>query len=84
MYSLTDKKTIEYLCNKYDFKFKHGLGQNFLKSEEVLLDIVEAAECKNVEYLYVTTFQNDNYRFFADVVDFDIHKKCRELDAYAI
>lgn len=46
--------------------------------------IEEAAECKTVEYLYVTTFQNDNYRFFADVVDFDIHEKCRELDSYTI
>jgi len=46
VYSLTDKKTIEYLCNKYDFKFKHGLGQNFLKSEEVLLDITDAAQCR--------------------------------------
>ena len=44
MYSLTDIKTIEYLCKKYDFKFKHGLGQNFLTAEDVLFAIADAAE----------------------------------------
>ena len=44
MYSLTDIKTIEYLCKKYDFKFKHGLGQNFLTEEDVLFAIADAAE----------------------------------------
>lgn len=44
MYSLTDIKTIDYLCKKYDFKFKHGLGQNFLTEEDVLFAIADAAE----------------------------------------
>ena len=67
-----------YQYVKRDGELRRGYIDGSSKS------IAEAAECKNVEYLYVTTFQNDNYRFFADVVDFDIHKKCRELDAYAI
>ena len=53
MYSLTDKNTIEYLCKKYDFKFKHGLGQNFLKSEDVLFEIVKAADAENCGILEI-------------------------------
>ena len=47
MYSLTDRKTIEYLCKKYDFKFKKGLGQNFLTDEDVLVNVAEAAEIED-------------------------------------
>lgn len=43
MYSLTDKKTIQYLCNKYDFKLKHGLGQNFLLDDDILAQVTKAA-----------------------------------------
>ncbi|MCL2416063.1 MAG: hypothetical protein FWD01_04530 [Defluviitaleaceae bacterium] len=32
------------------------------------------------KYLYVTTFQGDNYRFYEDKAGFDIKKKCEELD----
>lgn len=53
MYSLTDKNTIEYLCKKYDFKFKHGLGQNFLKSDDVLIEIVKAADAENCGILEI-------------------------------
>lgn len=35
---------------------------------------------KEVKYLYVTTFQGDNYRFIESEVPFDIHEKCEELD----
>lgn len=35
---------------------------------------------KNVPYLYVTTYQNDNYTFYQDEVDFDIKAKCKEID----
>lgn len=37
---------------------------------------------KSVEYLYITTDQNDNFTFRADIVKFDIHEKCKELDYY--
>lgn len=47
-------------------------------------DISYVAECKDVDYLYVTTYQNDNYRFVADIAGFDIHAKCMELDSYSI
>ncbi len=47
-------------------------------------DIERVTECKNVDYLYVTTYQNDNYRFVADTAGFDIHAKCKELDTYAV
>jgi len=53
LYSLTDKSTIEYLCKKYDFRLKHGLGQNFLKSDDVLFEIVKAADAENCGILEI-------------------------------
>lgn len=44
----------------------------------------DLVECKNVDYLYVTTYQKDNYRFFADISEFDIHSKCKEIDGYML
>ena len=41
---LTSPKTIREIQNKFGFSFKKGLGQNFLTSRDVLLDIVDAAE----------------------------------------
>ena len=37
---------------------------------------------EKVEYLYVTTYQNDNYKFYANSEDFDIFEKCEELDKW--
>ncbi len=34
------------------------------------------------EYLYVKTFQNENYKFFAIDVSFDVREKCKEMDEY--
>ncbi len=48
MYSLTDKKTIDYLCNKYGFRLKKSLGQNFLNEPEVLYAIADAVEADGV------------------------------------
>lgn len=64
--------------------------KRYVKTNGVISDGETAAKfedvitCKTVKYLYVTTFQNDNYRFYVDMVDFDIHEKCKELDTYAI
>ena len=44
MFKLTDRKIISYLCNKYNIRMKHGLGQNFLCEEWVLGEICNAAE----------------------------------------
>lgn len=41
---LTSPKTIREIQNKFGFSFKKGLGQNFLTSRDVLLDIVDAAK----------------------------------------
>ena len=35
---------IKRIAAKYDFKFKKGLGQNFLSSQEILEEIADAAE----------------------------------------
>lgn len=35
---------------------------------------------KRVKYLYITTYQNDNFIFWEDEVNFDISEKCDELD----
>lgn len=39
-------------------------------------DIVEYRE----EYLYITTFQNDNFVFWESEVSFDIQEKLKEID----
>ena len=36
---------------------------------------------KELHYLYVTTYQKDNYQFKEDEVSFDIFEKCKELDS---
>lgn len=35
-------------------------------------------------YLYVTTYQGDNFRFIEHETDFDIFEKCKELDKYML
>ena len=35
---------------------------------------------KEIEYLYVTTYQNDNYKFYECNVSFDIREKMKEID----
>ncbi len=42
--SFVSPTDIKRIAAKYDFRFKKGLGQNFLTSQEVLEDIAEAAE----------------------------------------
>ncbi|MCL2633028.1 MAG: hypothetical protein FWD34_00780 [Oscillospiraceae bacterium] len=37
---------------------------------------------ENHEYLYITTYQNDNYEFLQFEIDFDIRKKCDDLDKW--
>ena len=44
--------------------------KDFLEEEEPLL--------------YVTTYQGDNFRFVQGAVDFDVHKKCSEIDSYML
>ncbi|MBQ4111043.1 MAG: 16S rRNA (adenine(1518)-N(6)/adenine(1519)-N(6))-dimethyltransferase RsmA [Clostridia bacterium] len=43
MRELTDISVIKEICNKYGFKFKKGLGQNFLTERNVIIDTVEGA-----------------------------------------
>lgn len=35
---------------------------------------------KAIDCLYITTYQNDNYIFRQDEVEFDVHEKCVEID----
>ena len=37
--------------------------------------------CDKMKYLYVTTYSNKNYTFYADRVNFNIYQKCKEIDA---
>lgn len=37
---------------------------------------------KEISYMYVTTYQNDNFKFMQDLEDWDVKKKCAELDKY--
>ena len=54
--------------------YTHNQGyKNYLPLRE---DYVE----KTIEYLYVTTYQNDNYKFYECDVSFDIREKMKEID----
>ncbi|RGD75113.1 16S rRNA (adenine(1518)-N(6)/adenine(1519)-N(6))-dimethyltransferase RsmA [Anaerofustis stercorihominis] len=45
----TNKNTISEITNKYDFRFKKDLGQNFLTDENIVLKIVDSLELKDDE-----------------------------------
>jgi len=45
----TNKNIISEITNKYDFRFKKDLGQNFLTDENIVLKIVDALELKDDE-----------------------------------
>lgn len=38
------------------------------------------AKNNKLEYLYITTYQNDNFKFYAHMCDFDIRDKIHEMD----
>lgn len=46
--NLTSPGTIKGICEKFNFGFSKGLGQNFLLSEDVLRQIADTAECESV------------------------------------
>ncbi len=48
MYSLTERSTIKYLCDKYGFHLKKAFGQNFINDEGVLYDIAEATDSEGI------------------------------------
>jgi 16S rRNA (adenine1518-N6/adenine1519-N6)-dimethyltransferase len=43
--------TISEVARKYDFKFKKGLGQNFLIDDSVLEDVVHGADVNNEDFV---------------------------------
>jgi 16S rRNA (adenine1518-N6/adenine1519-N6)-dimethyltransferase len=43
--------TISEVAKKYDFRFKKGLGQNFLIDDSVLEDVVEGADVNNEDFI---------------------------------
>ncbi|MBU3145914.1 16S rRNA (adenine(1518)-N(6)/adenine(1519)-N(6))-dimethyltransferase RsmA [Clostridium sp. CF012] len=43
--------TISEVAKKYDFKFKKGLGQNFLIDDSVLEDVVDGAEVNEEDFI---------------------------------
>ncbi|WP_302826136.1 16S rRNA (adenine(1518)-N(6)/adenine(1519)-N(6))-dimethyltransferase RsmA [Anaerofustis stercorihominis] len=45
----TNKNTISEITNKYDFRFKKDLGQNFLTDENIVLKIVDSLELADDE-----------------------------------
>lgn len=60
----------EEITKVHDSSYRYGI--------KTTNDIIREPE----EYLYVTTFQGDNYRFFQSSAGFDIHEKLAELDKY--
>lgn len=54
-------------------------GKNCVDNEE--LGASDAMLLRKDKYLYITTYQNDNFVFFECESDFDIDEKCKELDS---
>lgn len=79
--SLADAQAVlgnkQYVIKNGEITIVDASVNAFLRSDELII-------CKDVDYLYVTTFQRDNYRFLADLVNFDVHKKCQEIDKYLL
>lgn len=63
-------------CNTY--KLYKKTGSNEILESDQFSTIDEVVLERRDKYLYITTFQRDNYRFFED--EFNIFEKCRELD----
>ena len=64
-----------YIKSKRDGKIKQGnrdYGAGYMSESDYIK--------KDIPYLYVTTYQNDNYEFWEDEVKFDIKAKCKEID----
>lgn len=53
-------------------------GKNCVDKEELWAS--NAMLLRKDKYLYITTYQNDNFVFFGCESDFDIDEKCNELD----
>lgn len=53
---------------------ENSLGTDALLASDAML-------LRKDKYLYVTTYQNDNFVFFDCESDFDIDEKCNELDS---
>ena len=56
-----------------------AIGLDLLQGEPIYRSVYETKERK---YLYVTTYQNDNYTFYEDIARFNIREKCNELDKW--
>lgn len=54
----------------------NGVAKEMVGFNATIKDVVEK-ECK---YLYLTTYQNDTYKFYETDVDFDLEEKCNEID----
>ena len=50
-----------------------GVTRKVLASDSCIQEYQE-------KYLYITTFQNDNFVFWESEVSFDINEKCKEID----
>jgi CspA family cold shock protein len=73
-YKLMDNTDGSHTYERYHRADKDGiycLERNTEKTDLII---------KDRQYLYITTYQNDNYRFYEDEVGFDINEKVRELD----
>ena len=44
------------------------------------MDHEEDLYVEEIDCLYITTYQNDNYIFRQDESEFDVHEKCAEID----
>lgn len=58
------------------------LGSGTYTDEDKLEQLLKNEyEYKPLPYLYITTYQGDNYQYFQGVCDFDVKEKAEEIDA---
>jgi len=74
--------SMQHYINYGDTSYvKEEYEKKVAKRDEYMnyLDYTYAMQGK-LEYLYITTYQNDNYKFYSYESDFDIKEKLQEID----
>lgn len=72
----------------YDFEHctrRREKSKSYIGSEESGVRMPKSdLIVKELSYLFVTTYQNDNYIFWENETSFNIYDKCKEIDSYMI
>lgn len=66
--------------------YPNGAPRAYKQEPDGTLELCDGGDFLEIEesYLYVTTYQNDNFRFPEGSVSFNIFDKCKEIDSYML